>query len=412
MTQPPTTTPQPHVPALAPRSLPADALRGLAVLGIFVMNITAMALPEMAYVNPTLYGDFSGLNFLAWLLAHLLAELKFITIFSMLFGAGVYWLAESLAQKPGPLSPAKAHYRRMAILFLFGMAHAYLVWYGDILVSYALAGLLIYPMRRLPAWALLLIGIALIACESILYLLLALGIHLLPLDILREIDAAFSPSLQDIQSEIAAYRSGWLTQMTYRVPTAFYFQVPVFLLWTFWRTLGVMAIGVAIAKTGGFHGRWPTWLYLACIASALLIGWPLTIGGVLFNNYHNWSATHLFFWGMQFNYWGSLFVVLAYFAATVLIVRHAPRLLWPLQQTGRMAFTNYLVQSLLGTFIFYGHGLGHFGSVDRFPLLCMALAIGGAQVIFSILWLSKFPQGPAEFAWRRLAYGRARSTPS
>src|SRR3989449_1110417 len=128
------------------RIVPMDVLRGFALLGILVMNIQLFAMVGAAYDNPTAYGDLSGANFLVWFLSHLLADQKFISIFSMLFGAGIILMwhkAESLGARP-----ARLHYRRMGWLILFGLLHAYLLWYGDILYTYGICGLFVYVFRR------------------------------------------------------------------------------------------------------------------------------------------------------------------------------------------------------------------------------------------------------------------------
>src|SRR5262249_11213765 len=119
-----------------------DVLRGVAVLGILVMNIQSFAMIGMAYINPNAYGDLTGANFWVWNLSHVFADQKFMTIFSMLFGAGIVLLTSRQEASVG--RSAAVHYRRMAILLVFGLIHSYLIWYGDILVAYALCGMVAY----------------------------------------------------------------------------------------------------------------------------------------------------------------------------------------------------------------------------------------------------------------------------
>src|SRR5258708_23123865 len=128
------------------RIVPMDVLRGFALLGILVMNIQLFAMVEAAYDNPTAYGDLNGANFLVWLLSHLFADQKFISIFSMLFGAGIVLMWRK-AERSGA-RPARLHYRRMGWLILFGLLHAYLLWYGDILYAYGICGLFVCLFRR------------------------------------------------------------------------------------------------------------------------------------------------------------------------------------------------------------------------------------------------------------------------
>ncbi len=123
-----------------------DVLRGFAVLGILPMNIQDFSMPGAAYLNPTAYGDLHGANYWVWLLSHLLADEKFMTIFSMLFGAGIFLMTSRIEAAGQP--SAALHYRRMGWLVLFGLLHAYLLWSGDILFSYGVCGLLVFLFRK------------------------------------------------------------------------------------------------------------------------------------------------------------------------------------------------------------------------------------------------------------------------
>src|SRR5712671_5829811 len=111
------------------RIVPMDVLRGFALLGILVMNIQSFAMVGAAFDNPTAYGDLNGGNFLVWLFSHLLADQKFLSIFSMLFGAGIVLIWQK-AESSGA-RPARLHYRRVGWMIVFGLLHAYLLWYGD-----------------------------------------------------------------------------------------------------------------------------------------------------------------------------------------------------------------------------------------------------------------------------------------
>lgn len=128
------------------RILSIDLLRGIAVLGILILNIQVFSMIGAAYMNPTAFGDLTGINKWVWILSHILGRAKFMGIFSILFGAGVLFFASRAivkGRRSGPL-----HYRRMMWLFIFGMIHAYLIWYGDILVAYSLCGMLVYVFRK------------------------------------------------------------------------------------------------------------------------------------------------------------------------------------------------------------------------------------------------------------------------
>src|SRR5437588_1333928 len=132
--------------AVTERIVPMDVLRGFALLGILVMNIQSFAMVGYVYDNPTAYGDLNGANFLVWLLSHLLADQKFLSIFSMLFGAGIVLIWQK-AESSGA-RPTRLHYRRVGWLILFGILHAYLLWFVDILYSDESCGLFVYLLRR------------------------------------------------------------------------------------------------------------------------------------------------------------------------------------------------------------------------------------------------------------------------
>ena len=128
------------------RIIALDFLRGFALLGILLMNIQSFAMPFAAYFNPTAYGDLTGVNRWVWIGSHIVADNKFMTIFSILYGAGIVLITQKLEKKGH--GSAGLHYRRTFWLLVIGMAHAYLLWYGDILVTYALAALLVYFFRK------------------------------------------------------------------------------------------------------------------------------------------------------------------------------------------------------------------------------------------------------------------------
>ena len=134
-----------------------DILRGLAVLGILVINIEFFALPNAIYFNPKIAGGFSGLNFLSWKFGYLFFLQKMMAIFSMLFGAGLILLGKRAVSSGKKFKGI--YYRRIFWLLLIGAVHAYFFWYGDILFTYAICGLILYPFRRRSAGLLIILGL-------------------------------------------------------------------------------------------------------------------------------------------------------------------------------------------------------------------------------------------------------------
>jgi uncharacterized protein len=390
----------------AERILSLDAIRGAAVLGILVMNIQSFALPSSAYLNPTALGPLAGAGWWVWLLSHLFADRKFISIFSMLFGAGVLLFTEHAEAKGAAAGPL--HYRRMGWLLLIGLAHAYLLWYGDILVTYALCGMLAYLFRKRSARALLVTGLAALAFGSALYLFFGWSMRFWPPASIAGLLESWQPSATQLAAETAQYRGPWLGQMAHRAPLAFFLQVPFLLMYELWRAGGLMLVGMALYKWGVLSGERPAGLYRGLIAVGLPVGLGLAAYGVYRNLAAGWDVRYSFFIGPQWNYWAGILIALAYVSTVALACRARPAagLVRRLAAVGRMAFTNYLVHTLICTTLFYGHGFGLYHRVDRGGQVAVVLAIWLLQLWYSPLWLARFRFGPLEWLWRSLTYGQ------
>ena len=391
--------------APAERISTIDTLRGFALLGILVMNIQLFAMPGAAYLNPTAYGDLTGANWWVWLVSHVFFDQKFMTIFSLLFGAGVLLFAERADGKGQ--SARGLHYRRMAWLLVLGLLHAYALWIGDILVTYALCGMLVFPFRRRSAATLAALGLALIAVSSAIWLLLGFSMPYWPAEAVEELQQAdWRPLPEAIASEVAIYQSGWWTQMQRRVPDSVEFQTVVFLVWGFWRAGGLMLIGMALLKLGALTGRRSMRFYAWMTVVGLAIGLPSIAYGVYRDAQLGWDFRYSFFIGSQWNYWGSLFLTAAWIGFLLLLVK-AERftgITGRLGAVGRMAFSNYVMHTVICTTIFYGHGLGFFGQVPRVGQALVVLAIWAIQLTLSPVWFRYFYFGPMEWLWRSLTY--------
>lgn len=392
-------------PIAAPeRIVSLDVLRGFAVLGILVMNIQSFAMIEAAYLNPTAYGDLTGLNRLVWVLSHMLADLKFLSIFSMLFGAGIVLFASRLEARG--IGSGSLHYRRAFWLIVFGFAHGFLLWYGDILATYGLVALVAYLFRRLSPRALLIIGLIVASISSGIYWLGGMAIQYAPPEALEGISPFWQPAAEAVTHEIAAYRGSWIEQMSQRVPAMIANMTIVFGTIQAWRSGGLMLIGMALFKWGVLSAQRSRRFYSTLAVVGFAVGLPVISLGLARMFAADWSIEYAFFSGRQYNYWGSLFVMLAYVSIVMLIVKSRifGRLGRTLAAAGRMAFTNYLVQTLICTTIFYGHGLGLFGRVERSQQILIVFAVWAFQLWFSTVWLGRFRFGPAEWLWRTLTY--------
>jgi uncharacterized protein len=376
-----------------------DALRGVALLGILLVNIFSFAQPH--YSSPNAYGDLRGANFAVWLFSHTFAYLKFLSIFSMLFGAGVYLFTsriEGAGRQSGWL-----HYRRMLVLIMFGLLHAYFLWFGDILVHYGICGLLLYPFRQCPPRRLILIGtvILLVPILAGVFYISTMG----PNDF-REFEKDLHPTPNAVASDLATFRGGWLGQLSTRANEAFEFETTVFGWEYFWRELGLMLIGMALFKLGVFSAALTRAVYLRMIIAAILFGIPLTWYGVYANYKVGWQSMSIYFRGEFVDYVASLFVAFGWVGAIMLACKTpALRLLtYPLKAVGRAAFSNYILQTLICSTLFYGHGFGLYGHISRVGQFGIVLVIWALQLIVSTLWFRFFRMGPLESLWRSLTY--------
>jgi uncharacterized protein len=387
------------------RIVALDVLRGFALLGILIMNIQAFSMPWAAYFNPTVYGDLTGANRWVWVLSHILADQKFMTIFSLLFGAGIILLTTRLEERGQ--SAWKIHYRRNFWLLLFGLAHAYLLWTGDILVLYALCAVVVFWFRQLsPRW-LLVGGLVSLAVPSALIWFAGATIATWPPELYTEMLKTWQPDSMAIQGELAAYRGGWLAQMEMRLPQSLEIHTYALIFWGFWRAGGLMLIGMALYKWGVVTAKRSPRFYTVMALMGLIAGLSAATYGVQQNFLHKWEmAFSRFGPGFHFNYWGSLLVSGGYVGLVMLWAQWGglARLQAALAAVGRMALSNYLLHTLIATTIFYGHGLGLFGSVDRTGQMAIVLVIWTCQLVWSPIWLHYFRFGPAEWLWRSLTY--------
>ena len=216
----------------------------------------------------------------------------------------------------------------------------------------------------------------------------------------------WQPTPEMIEEELAAYRGGWLDQQSARSASALEFETVALTTWGLWRAGGLMLIGMALFRRGVFSAERSPRFYAALIAVAAAIGLPLEAYGSATDFARGWPVWS-FFVGAQFNYWPSIAVSLGYVGVVMLACQTAAlhALTRPFAAIGRTALINYLLQTILCTTLFYGHGLGWFGSVDRMGQVGVVAAVWTVQLVASPLWLRRFRFGPAEWAWRSLTYG-------
>jgi uncharacterized protein len=328
-----------------------------------------------------------------------------VTIFSMLFGAGIF-LMTSHVEAAGR-KPAGLHYRRMGWLILFGLLHSYLLWWGDILVNYGLCGLLAFCYRKKAPRKLIIYGLMFVAVSSAVFFYMAWSLPHMPAA-KREAfqQQMWQPTAAMKAQELAAYRSGWLGEMRQRARDSLSLEISAFMAVSFWEVEGLMLIGMALFKLGIFSARAPAKVYWSFLAAAVFIAFPLIMYGVHQDIASGWDFRHSLFINTQYNYWVSMLVSLGWIGATMLVFQ-SPTLrpfTRPVAAVGRMAFSNYIFDTVVCTTIFYGFGFGMFGKVSRVTQIEIVVAVWIAQLTLSSIWMTYFQFGPLEWLWRSLTY--------
>ena len=404
-----------------------DVARGAALLGILLMNIVAMGLPHWAYDDPTVAGNRSPADYWTWAVNAVLFEGKMRTIFSMLFGAGVVLITSRAEERAGRDTPADIHLRRNMWLVLFGAIHGYLLlWPGDILYHYGIAGMALFVFRRVRPRNLAIVGAIILALQA--PKMYGLGMKLTEArDGLARIEAdaasgkpiadddrkkrdewqAFlaeqRPTPEKLKEEIDNRQKGYFGNVAAFAPVIFMFHTNLLYLIFFWDVAGAMMIGMALYKWGVFSAA-RSYRFYALMALAGY-GYGLPAGTFVV-----WDWTrHGFELGTR---WLTLYdttrvaVALGHVAVLMMICKSGALtfITRPLAAVGQMALTNYIMHSVVTMFVFMGFGFGLFGQLARHQLYYVVGAIWLFQLIVSPIWLRFFHFGPLEWLWRSLTY--------
>lgn len=369
-----------------------DVLRGIALFGVLWINVlTGFRLSLFEHIL-TFHTHPGWLNegidlFTAWLV-----EFKAFSVFSFLFGVGICVQTGRL----GPWGINLTHFmlRRFAFLLLMGLIHMFLIWNGDILCLYAICGILVIPLLRLPTSILIMAGIA-----AILFgFFVGLDASIPPPEAMRAHAAAATP----------IYAHGTFLQiLVLREQETWGFIVPL-LVNSFPKTIGLILLGMAAGRSGILQqpAGHRTFLVSAFAALTLvgavctsLIFWSAITGGPL-----RWpsAVTEAF---------ASIPLALGMTSGVALWLSYCGNNRWVRlwAAAGQMSLTNYLLQSLVFSFIFYGFGLGLFGKLSPAATSVIAILVFMAQLLLSRVWLQSYRFGPAEWLWRSATYGAFQS---
>ena len=378
-----------------------DLLRGFAVLGILIMNITSFSQISMAYMNPKIGAGLEGYNQYFHGFNFIFADTRFMSIFSMLFGAGVVLFTQRIEAKGKRV--AALHYKRMFWLLLFGLIHAYFIWVGDILVAYAICGSLVFFFRKKSIRTLFIMAIILFLIPIIFNCMTYYG---MPADELESTFAFFHPTTKEIASQTQAMRGSYLEQMPLRMKEALGLQTVVFMLEMFWRASAMMLLGMILYRKGVLSAEKSTTYYKKMMWVGFVPG--LILSGISLSQAYasEWNAAYVMNIGANYKFVSGIFMALGYIGLVIwchkkgVFIKFQNRL----RATGRMAFTNYIGMSVICTLIFNGHGLGLFGTLDRLEQFLIVISIWILILIISPLVLKNYRFGPLEWFWRTLTY--------
>jgi uncharacterized protein len=347
-----------------------DVIRGVAALGILLMNAVSFALPDAAYLNLEQAGNETLLDTAIGVAGRILVDQKMMALFSLLFGVGVVIFADR-AEAKGRRSVWLSLWRNL-LLLIVGVAHT-ILWEGDVLVVYALCAPIVLLLRKLPvAW---LFGIGLLVANASAVLSLMVN---------SSIEDADLGGVWFIGGELSDGVGG------------------LFLFDGFGRALGLMLIGVGLFRLGFVQGNASQATYLRVAVWGFGIGVPLSTAGLLMNTSTDWAGSSAFS-GHAISTFGTVPMAFGYLSLIVLWAgRNLGGFRARFQAVGRMALTNYLTQTIIGVAVF----TIALGSIDvsRTFVLVFVIAVWMLQLAWSPWWLARFRFGPFEWAWRSATY--------
>lgn len=405
-----------------------DVLRGVAILGILLLNVTGFGLP-MGYADPTVSGGATGPDLWAWITTSVFFEGTMRGLFTLLFGAGVV-LFTSRAERVNPTIAADLHVRRMLWLVAFGLVNSHvLLWSGDILFEYGLVGLVLYAFRKAQPKTLFVIAAVCFAIlvgrgvleardaaqlradASLATAVQASGAALTAeqqqtVDDWQERLAEMKPPPAELRKDVEAMRGGFASAWAKVTDDILWWRTEFFYRYGFLENLGTMLIGVALFALGALQGRWSTRRYALLALGGYGLGLTINVletAAIVRSGFDpivvNWVGVGTYELGRVPTTLGHVGLVMLVWRSGAFA--GACR---RLAAVGRMAFTNYLTQSMICTLLFTGVGLGLYGQLRRHELYYVVAAIWIAQLAWSPWWLARFRYGPFEWAWRCLTY--------
>ena len=369
------------------RNVTLDFVRGVAILGILLLNISAFGLPKAAYLNPAWSGSATLSDAWTWALLDLLAQVKFLTLFALLFGAGLQLL----------LPRGKRWIQsRLTLLALLGFIHGLFFWDGDILLAYALVGLVSWRMVREAHHVK-----SLFNTGVMLYLTGIAVLVLLGLISGTAANRSWAPDAANLQYEQYWKLHGGMAAVSKRADMLSDNLLALGAQYG-WQLAGMMLMGAALMRSGWLKGQFSLRHYRRTGASLIAIGMLINLPAIVAQWQLGWDYRWCAFLLQAPRELSAPLQTLGYAALAWGFwpqICHS-RLVIAIACVGRMALSNYILQTLICTTLFYRFDL--FMKFDRLTLLAFVVPVWLVNIVFSLLWLRYFRQGPLEWLWRQL----------
>ena len=415
------------------RIIALDSIRGLAVLGILLMNIPAFGLPLSAAFDFSVLKQ-TNLNYFFWyVFGPGVFEGSQRAIFSMLFGAGTIIFVTRLEKRTTGLIPAELFLRRQLWLLVFGLFNAYtLLWFWDILYAYAICGIILFPFRRVsPKYLMISAAVCLLLMtvreNRDLYQdksTISTGEKLAALDTTQvkltdkqktqlaafdEIKERSKPEVKNknFEKDILAVTGSYGDIYDSRSDRAERGETTSMFRFLVWDVLLFMFLGMAFFKLGILQGQAKMKVYAWMAVIGLVVGLPLSYLFVVNDVNHNFNWFEIIKTKKFEFYELQRFVHSIGIFGLIMLLYKSGLFNWffaLMRPVGQMAFTNYLMQSFVCGLFFYGIGLGYFGKLQLYQLYYVVAAVWILEIMWSHLWLRYYRFGPLEWLWRSLTY--------
>jgi len=405
-----------------------DVIRGASLCGILLMNITGFGLPH-AYLDPTVFGGATGSNLAVWWTNSMFFEGTMRGMFTLLFGAGIILFTGRSTDSINGVSVTDAYFRRLLWLLLFGIIHCYLLlWHGEILYTYSIVGMFAFSFRHWKPRQLVIGAIVLLlfatawSVKDYFHEKNAFDLATAAQQtkeqgkaLTKKEERAIAdwqsifhdkkPSAEKLNEEIEAYHQDYFSIVAYKLPLNKYMETTFFYRIAFFETFAMMLVGMALLKNGILKAEKSNRYYCLLALVGYSVGLSVNYWETSYVMAHQFDIIAQDVTDITYNL-GRVFTTLGHVALIMLFIKSGILIFLQraLAAVGQMAFTNYIMQTLICNTIFLGFGFSLYGMLERHELYYIVGSVWVFQLIVSPIWLQYFRFGPLEWMWRSLTY--------